>query len=174
LDETFDHFRPPYGMVAEDFQRQCVFAGTTNEEEYLKDNTGGRRFWPVRCYKIDLDSIIRDRDQLFAEAVQRYKADETWWEMPASAKDEQDSRRMSDEWENVMREFLQFKDEVTVTQIFIDCLKIDIGRMDNLAQRRIGKILHNMKWKKHNLKRDGKQIKIWLSPSRYGAESPEF
>jgi predicted P-loop ATPase len=111
---------------------------------------------------------------LFAEAVHRYKADETWWEMPASAKDEQDSRRMSDEWENVMREFLQFKDEVTVTQIFMECLKIDIGRMDNLAQRRIGKILHNMKWKKHNLKRDGKQIKIWLSPSRYGAESPEF
>jgi len=56
-----------------DSYRTCIFAGTTNEEEYLKDSTGSRRFWPVKVGRVDLDSIIADRDQLFAEAVYLYK-----------------------------------------------------------------------------------------------------
>ncbi len=44
-----DTFRPPYGKRASDFPRQCVFAGSVNNNTYLRDETGGRRFWPVKC-----------------------------------------------------------------------------------------------------------------------------
>lgn len=73
-----DLFRPPYGRVVEDHPRHCVFAGTTNEDIYLIDETGNRRFWPVKVGDVDLEALKRDRDQLWAEAVARYDAGEKW------------------------------------------------------------------------------------------------
>ncbi|HEY3807245.1 MAG TPA: virulence-associated E family protein [Kofleriaceae bacterium] len=83
LSQCFDTLRPPYGRVPEDFDRTSVFAGTVNpdkdgEVEYLSDETGHRRWWPVRVGGVcEIEILRRDRDQLWAEAVHRYKrADE--------------------------------------------------------------------------------------------------
>ena len=71
-----DRFRPPFGMLTDNFPRQCVFVGTVNHTEYLRDETGARRFWPVLCGAIDVEALARDRDQLWAEAKQRYSCGE--------------------------------------------------------------------------------------------------
>lgn len=74
-----DKYRPPYGARTIEVPRRCVFVGTTNDDDYLSDLTGNRRYRPVRCTMIDLEGLKRDRDQLWAEAVARYESGEKWW-----------------------------------------------------------------------------------------------
>ena len=103
LTRQHDRFRPPYGKHTINLPRQCVFAATINPPAggYLKDPTGARRFWPVASHgMIDCDALERDRDQLWAEAVARYRAGAKWWletpELEALATTEQRLRYRSD------------------------------------------------------------------------------
>jgi predicted P-loop ATPase len=99
-----DTYRRPYGKGPIDRPRQVVFIGTTNEMEYLDDPSGGRRFWPVRVGNIGhagWKALEADRDQLWAEAVVRYKAGEPWWlddATEALARKEQKERQTTDVW----------------------------------------------------------------------------
>ena len=88
-----------------------MFAGTINPiGGYLKDPTGGRRFWPVTCGPIDLDALVRDRDQLWAEALVRFRSGHAWWletpELQALAAAEQDARFEVDAWGEKVSDWL--------------------------------------------------------------------
>lgn len=102
LSSSEDNFRPPYGRVVETFARRCVFAGTTNEAEYLHDPTGARRFWCVKIARCDADALARDRDQLWAEAVHLHATGTRWWFEEIEQRDLADmvteERRAEDAW----------------------------------------------------------------------------
>lgn len=103
-----DKYRPAYGRLSVDYPRRCVFAMTTNADEYLKDETGNRRWLPVKCIGVaDVEWLEQNRDQLFAEAYQRVMVDkETTWEFPEEEmKAEQDKRRIHDPWEDIILEW---------------------------------------------------------------------
>jgi predicted P-loop ATPase len=75
IASSADYFRASFDKRARDYPRQLVFAGTTNEDHYLTDPTGNRRFWPLRVTRlIDIDWVMEHRDQLFAEAMARLSA----------------------------------------------------------------------------------------------------
>ncbi len=72
-----DRYRPAYGLTVGEWPRRCSFGGSTNGDSYLVD-VENRRYWPVSCGEFDLEALARDRDQLWAEAAQRYDEDEQW------------------------------------------------------------------------------------------------
>ena len=110
LTRTTDRYRPPYGRYTVEVPRQCVFAGTVNPDTYLRDETGNRRFWPVRCGTIDIPALVRDRDQLWAEAVARFRAGAIWWldtpELLAEAAAEQEKRYQADAWDDLIERWI--------------------------------------------------------------------
>lgn len=128
-----DKYRPPYERVSKDFPRRCVFAMTTNQDEYLKDETGNRRWFPVRVVKdeADTDWLKEHRDQLFAEAYHRLVAlKETIWEFPKEESIiEQNARRIKDPNEDLIIEWYwnaltdqQRAEGIVPYQVFQDCL----------------------------------------------------
>lgn len=170
-----DRFRPPYARHSQDFPRQCIFVGTTNEDMYLKDHTGARRFWPIKIGKIEIKKLRDDREQLFAEAVHRFKNEESWWEMPDElTKEQQENRREGDEWEKVIQAWLNMKalTEVATFTVGVECLNIEAGRLDLIAQRRICKVMKALGWSKHNYRRGDVRERTWRSPTFYYEEPP--
>lgn len=110
MSRSDDRYRPPYGRHAQSFPRQCVFAGTTNDSEYLEQREGARRFWSVHCRYISLQALQQDRDQLWGEAAARYAAGEQWWlrdDYRDLARANQDERVISDSWEDLVLSWLE-------------------------------------------------------------------
>jgi predicted P-loop ATPase len=130
--------------------RQCVFIGTTNADAYLKDPTGGRRFWPVRAGQINAECLQRDRDQLFAEAIVRHGRNEPWWPDKdferSTIMPEQAARYEADAWEPVISDYLANKDKVTIGQVAADALSIPIERLGTADQRRIMGAMERLVW----------------------------
>ncbi|HXM10416.1 MAG TPA: VapE domain-containing protein [Terriglobales bacterium] len=98
-----DVFRPPYGRRTQRFPRSCIFVATANDTNTLVDETGNRRWWPIRCGRIDIEALARDRDQLWAEALALFEAGEKWWltspELNNAAAREADERYQPGIWD---------------------------------------------------------------------------
>jgi predicted P-loop ATPase len=110
ITQTTDRIRAPYGKRVEEFPRQCVFIGSTNLDEYLRDLTGNRRFWPVKVLDIKFDGIASVREQLFAEALQYYRLGEPLYLDDAGVAEqavlEQGKRSATDEWVSIVSDIL--------------------------------------------------------------------
>jgi predicted P-loop ATPase len=168
-----DRYRTPYGKYAEDHPRQCVMVGTTNRDDWARDETGGRRFWPIECRgPIDVAAIKVNRDQLFAEAAHRHQQGATWWEMPeVETLAEQGKRRNTDEWEHLIADFVQTKSQVTTAEVLSECFKIEAGKFTRQDQLRVGVCLRALGWKKRDQRTKHGVVKVWfpeLPPVAHG------
>jgi predicted P-loop ATPase len=147
-----ERYRPTFGRNQVDEPRQCVFIGTTNRDSYLRDETGGRRFWPVKTGTIDLAALVRDRDQIFAEAVHAYRGGERWWPHKDFERQhiapEQAARYEADAWEENIGAYLKTQTKVTVGQVARDALVIDTPRIGTAEQRRISNALEQLGWRR--------------------------
>jgi predicted P-loop ATPase len=118
----------------------------------LRDETGGRRFWPVKVGKVKLEALERDRDQLFAEAVCLFQSNGRWWPDAAFEREhiqpEQDARFEADAWEDVITDYLIGRDRVSVGQVAKEALSIDTPKQDRVAQNRIIAVLDGLRWQR--------------------------
>lgn len=170
VSRRVDHLRLPYGRTAQDFPRRCVLVGTTNENEYLRDSTGARRFWPIKVGNINTQKIKVERDQLFAEARMRFKKGEHYWEMPETTKEEQELRRQEDPWESVLAQWLTNASDcfdtaarpivsTTIGDILNTCFRIENSKQLKSDQMRVANILKSWGWEKYLNGHD--RIKTW-------------
>lgn len=162
-----ERYRPSYGRREVIQPRQCIFVGTTNEKVYLKDKTGGRRFWPVKVGAINTERLARERDQLFAEAVVLYRGGRSWWPDGDFERrhiaPEQEARFERDAWEEAIIEWLGSRDEVLIKEVAKGALQLDVPRLGRLEQNRIVAVLERLGWRRKP--KDWRGNIPWAPPS---------
>ena len=140
---------------------------------YLTDNTGNRRFWPVRCgEKFDLEGMKKAKDQLLAEAYVAFKAGEELYlsgDVAKLAEIEQGARRHVDPWHDVVADYLEEEGqaitEVSMQQVYELILGGTVKNISRAEQCRIGRILSDMGWSKTRPLRGGSRQYIYLKPT---------
>lgn len=170
MSRATDRFRPPYGMRLLESPRQCVFAGTVNHGTYLRDETGGRRFWPVVCERIDVDALARDRNQLWAEAKVRFEAGAVWWldtpDLVQLASDQQEARYEGDPWEEVIGPWLEARSSTAISEVLEKCVSKPQALWTHTDKIRAARCLRAQGWVRYR-ERQGSRLE-W----RYRRISP--
>jgi predicted P-loop ATPase len=163
ITRTTERYRPSFGRKEVIEPRQCIFIGTTNREVYLRDETGGRRFWPIKAGHIDVAALTRDRDQLFAEAVDDYRRGACWWPDKDFEREyimpQQAERYEADTWEETIASFIDVRMKVTIGEVAREALRIETPRIGTADQRRIAAALEQLNWKR--LPKDGTGTRWW-------------
>jgi predicted P-loop ATPase len=161
MSRTTDRFRPPYGMRLMESPRQCVFAGTVNHSTYLRDETGGRRFWPVTCGRIGIDELARDRDQLWAEAKVRFDTGAPCWletaELVHMAADQQIERYDGDPWEEVIGPWLEARSSTSISEVLERCLQKPQALWTQTDKNRAARCLRSLGWERYR-ERQGSRL----------------
>ncbi|MCZ8106774.1 MAG: virulence-associated E family protein [Burkholderiales bacterium] len=175
VSTSVDQFRRSYGRHTASAPRQSIFIATTNEDNYLPDDTGNRRFFPVRVgAAIDIGRVEQERDQLWAEAVTAYRSGEPWWiEDPAVValvRVEQSHRQTGDPWDEPVRMHLTETklDEVTIHELF-SAVGIPSAARTRSDQMRLAGTLKRLGWTKHRSRKGaahGQPRTVWRRPHR--------
>lgn len=148
ISRQVETFRPAYGREEVTEPRRCVFAGTTNKDDWQRDETGGRRFWPVKVGEIDITAIARDRNQLWAEAVALYHIGERWWlegVIAEQAQAEAAERRPEDPWRADIARTVHGCSEVTAKQV-LGHMGVAPNEMTPQLAKRVTKELVALGW----------------------------
>ncbi len=180
ISRQVDRQRDSYGRNPEDHPRHCVFVGTTNSAKYLRDATGGRRFWPIRTVgRLHIDALKAQRDQLWAEASAAFDAGEQHWLTDveeAAARGEQEERYMADEWEAMVAAWLakggdfgepgkscKSIDRITSMEVWTGCLNGSAATLRRDVQHRIAEVMERIGWQRGVYRVDGRNVKGYLA-----------
>jgi putative DNA primase/helicase len=146
-----DRYRVKYGRFDQDHPRKCLFAATSETDDYLPEMRGYRRYWPLRCTDIDLDALRAQREQLFAQALLAYRAGNKFHEMPElETADEQRSRSFDDPWTEDVLIWCESRalnnEAVYPPTIARDKIGIENARLTRADTLRISNILRANGW----------------------------
>jgi predicted P-loop ATPase len=158
LTRQVDRYRPPYGRTIVERPRAAVIVGSTNEDQFLADETGNRRFMILPVKSIDIDAIIRDRDELWAEAVFRYMGGEPHWlesdDMVQAQAERNAVAEHGDPWEDMIQGWIESGEGMTreegvgvyttVRDVSINCLQLASYQINKATEMRIAACLKSL------------------------------
>ena len=189
----FDVYRASYARSARAYRRECVFVGTTNKDDWQRDETGGRRFLPLKVGRVEIKRLIADRDQLWAEAVHLYREGFKWWVLPEDAKREQDERYSEDVWTGRVQRWLDGADKVklydqlpkeridlvrsdsgsietervgecSIAEILSYAIGVDAARQGRAEATRVGAIMTRLGWGHYRPMQGGARVRVYRRP----------
>lgn len=166
MSQQVDHLRKPYSKQVLIRPRSCVFVGTTNRDQYLDDDEN-RRFWPVRCGKVDVDGLLAARDQLWAEAKHLYDDNVKWFpdtnEQAGMASEQGKRVETNIVWEEKISEYLVPRVGGFVsTAELIAHMGITPDRADKKHAMEVGRIMRRLYWRKSQRTLDnGRRVRGW-------------
>jgi predicted P-loop ATPase len=158
LSRQSDRARLSYDRITTDRSRQFIVIATTNEDRFLRDATGNRRFWPVSVGEIDIDALARDRDQLWAEAAHYEKQGEPL-ELPrqlwADAAASQAKRTVVDPWFDLLHDALGDRRRHVAINDLWRFLRIEAGRQNPPTARRLNDVMTQLGFERTRRRRNG-------------------
>lgn len=164
-----DYLRPPYGRTIKAYKRRSLLVGSTNDDEFLLDATGNRRFWVVPVVQaVPLHRLDEERHRIWAAAVHAYRSGESWQlpkELRARAEEESSSFEFSDPWANVVLSYAEQFEEIQVTDILTQVIRLELHQQDRAAQMRVTNILKRGGWISYRGWIGGKRPRIWKNPA---------
>lgn len=179
ITQRREEWTPKYMEHGVVFPRRCVLWGTTNDDEFLGDPTGERRWLPARVHgQADVEAIERDRLQLWAEARERWgQSGVLWSEAERLAKVEHKAFKEKDPWEAVVSDWLR-EDTLGVKpmdaghlrshDVLTGALGFDAKHIGKREEMRIGKVLRDAGLKRVDAFQNGKTFKAWVKDENEG------
>jgi predicted P-loop ATPase len=155
ISRTSDDFRPSYGRVVVNHPRHCVFIGTTNNPEYLRDDNGDRRFWSIPVdpkkrkynpFKELTDDVV---NQIWAEAMICADSDEEIYlseEMEEIALKMRENHRELDPWTGQIEMFVEKQETVCIQELWINAFHKSLEELTKKERNRLAKILRSLGW----------------------------
>jgi hypothetical protein len=179
-----DLFREPYARGTSKHARFSVIVGTTNDQEFLTDPTGSRRYWVIPVPQpINRDLLIQWRDQLWAEAHQAYIGGYQWWltrEEDAEREHTADQHQVEDAFQIAISKWLRTMDAsrilrdntqtsypsgwLTSADILQSALGLDKSRWSHGEQTRIGVCMRRLRWHKSRVTLNGERMWVYSPP----------
>jgi hypothetical protein len=159
LTAPVDDFIPLHGRNPVQWPRRCVFVGTANRPEILRDPTGARRFWPVEVGvsgPIQRDRVVGCRDQLWAEAVHQFRQGAPWWlprDQWGALKVLQEDFNVGDAWQEAILDWLSdpqvklLQEPITSKRILVGALGKKLETCTRQDEMRIGDIMARLGWR---------------------------
>ena len=181
LSKQEEKFRAPYARAMERHARRCVFAGSTNHNEYLNDPTGNRRYWPVAVSEPDINALREDRDQLWAEAYEAYRVGvntpHLWWLTPeeyALAFAEAEERVATDDWASVVMGFWHKQgcpEVMTTGAVLIEGMALSLDKVNRASQMRAGQTLRSLGFERRRQRLNGVPTWVYVATPQMLAEA---
>ncbi len=172
ISNPSDRARLSYQRMTKSFPRQSIFIGTynpTGDNTYFRDESGNRRFWPVKCGTMNLAWLRENRDQLFAEAIFIYKQGEKLFidtkEAQEIARMAQDDRLSVDPWLEVIAKYLAtpnlYQQHISMLEIAIKALKIEEKMVGRVESSRIGLIMKKLGYVSKRIQQHGVRLTVY-------------
>lgn len=132
--------------------RPSVIVGTTNEDQFLADSTGNRRYWVVPMNrKLDNARLLAERDRIWAAAVALYKQGEQWWlteEEGIAADADRQKYEETDPWTYSIEDYIYNLERVSTREILCNALDLPIPKHNQSAYKKVLKIMKALRWDK--------------------------
>lgn len=163
-----DEWVPKYEELAVRAPRRCVFVGTTNSQEFLTDETGNRRWLPIRVGAVDRDWLRTNRDQLWAEGYARWLVDGVdWQDAERLGRDMVGEFEVVDSWDEAVDQALRGRSQgISVRAILqsMDGLGMELSKITRRDEMRISAILRRKGWVKAQVQREKNRKWLWFPP----------